>query len=101
MTGPDARAPHHFKIDEYLRPYALNEFADIFQADGALFGLWRSGVGCAIARKEQAVRLRKAGYSVMCYEGSQPGDRVDLDEKRMIDQLDTWMESLGLEKLEE
>lgn len=101
MTGPDARAPHHFKIDEYLRPYALNEFADVFHADGAMFGLWRSGVGCAVTRKEQAMRLRQAGYSVMCYEGSQPGDRVDLDEKRLIDQLDTWMESLGLEKLED
>ena len=37
----------------------------------------------------------------MCYEGAQPGDRVDLDEKRMLEQLDNWMESLGLEKLEE
>ena len=101
ITGPDPRSPHHFKIDEYLRPYALNEFAEIFKADGALFGLWRSGVGCAITRKEQAMRLREAGYSVMCYEGSQPGDRVDFDEKRMFEQLDTWMESLGFYKLEE
>jgi hypothetical protein len=37
----------------------------------------------------------------MHYEGSQPGDRIDLDEKRLIDQLDTWMESLGLRKLED
>ena len=101
ITGPDARAPHHFKIDEYTRPYALNEFADIFQADGALFGLWRSGVGCAITRKEQAMRLRNAGCSVMFYEGSQPGDRNDLDEKLFLDQLDCWMESQGLRKLEE
>ena len=101
MTGPDARAPHHFKIDEYLRPYALNEFADVFAADGALFGMWRAGVGCTLLRKEQAMYLREAGYSVMCYEGAQPGDRVDFDEKRFIEQLDTWMESLGLEKLEE
>ena len=101
MTGPDARWPHHFKIDEYTRPYALNEFADVFNADGALFGLWNAGVGCAVTRKEQAMRLREAGYSVMCFEGAQPGDRVNLDEKRMIEQLDTWMESLGLEKLDD
>jgi benzoyl-CoA reductase subunit B len=101
MTTPDARSPHHFKIDEYLRPYALNEFAEIFKADGALFGLWRAGVGCTITRKEQAMRLREAGYSVMCYEGAQPGDRVDFDEKRMLEQLDTWMESLGLQKPDE
>ena len=99
MTTPDPRSPHHFKIDEYLRPEALVDFASVFRADGALFGLWRSGVGCTLTRKEQAMRLRNAGYSVMCYEGSQPGDRVDLDEKRMLEQLDTWMESLGLQKM--
>lgn len=101
MTGLDARAPHHFKIDEYLRPYALNEFAKIFKVDGAIFGLWRCGVGCTLTRKEQAMRLREEGYSVLLYEGSQPGDRTDLDEKRFLDQLDAWMESLGLEKLED
>jgi len=99
--GADARLPHHFKQDEYIRPYALNEFADIYQADGALFGVWRSGVGCTFTRKEQAMRLREAGYSVMLYEGSQPGDPTDLDEKRMIEQLDSWMESNGLEKFED
>ena len=101
MTGLDARAPHHFKIDEYLRPYALNKMAKDYNADGALFGLWRAGVGCTITRKEQAMRLREEGYSVMCYEGAQPGDRVDLDEKRLLEQLDTWMESLGLQKFED
>ncbi len=101
MVGADARAPHHFKIDEYTRPYALNEFAKIYQVNGALFGLWRGGVGCTLTRKEQAMRLRREGYSVMFYEGSQPGDRTDLDEKRFIQALDTWMESQGLRKLTE
>jgi hypothetical protein len=45
--------------------------------------------------------LRKAGLRVIHYEGSQPGDRTDLDEKRFMGQLDTWMESLGFKKLEE
>ena len=70
------------------------------QADGALLAIWRHGVGCTLTRKEQAMYLRNAGLSVMHYEGSQPGDRTDLDEKRFIDQLDTWMESLGLQKFE-
>jgi hypothetical protein len=100
LTGPDARAPHHFKIDEYTRPYALNEFADIFQVDGALFGLWRGGVGCTLTRKEQAMRLRDAGYSVLMYEGTQPGDRNDLDELRFLNQLDSWMESQDMRKLD-
>jgi len=98
---PDARDPHHHKMDEYIRRYALNEFADVFQADGALLAIWRCGIGCTLTRKEQAMRLREAGYSVLHYEGSQPGDRTDLDEKRFIDQLDSWMESNGLRKLED
>jgi hypothetical protein len=49
--------------------------------------------------KEQAMYLKEAGVSVIHYEGSQPGDRTDLDEKRLMDLLDTWMNSLGFRKL--
>jgi benzoyl-CoA reductase subunit B len=101
ITGADCRAPHHFKQDEYHRPYALNEFADIFKVDGELLPLWRSGVGCTLTRKEQAIRLRKSGVNVYHYEGNQGGDCTDLDEKRMLEQLDQWMESQGLRKLED
>jgi len=73
----------------------------IYNADGALLGIWRAGMGCTLLRKEQAMRLREEGYSVMVYEGSQPGDRIDLDEKRMLEQLDTWMESLGFQILDD
>ena len=98
--GNDTRAPSHFKTDEYCRPYALNEFADYFNCDGAFFAIHRAGVGCTMTRKEQAMRLRDAGYSVMCYEISQSGDPTDLDEKRLLEQLDTWMEINGLRKLD-
>ncbi|MDR1204662.1 MAG: 2-hydroxyacyl-CoA dehydratase [Peptococcaceae bacterium] len=100
LVGPDPREPQSFKSDEYLRRDSIVEFAGIMQADGALLPLWRCGVGCTLTRKEQAMRLREAGLSVIHYEGSQPGDRTDMDETRFLDQLDTWMESLGLEKLE-
>ncbi|MDR1206269.1 MAG: 2-hydroxyacyl-CoA dehydratase [Peptococcaceae bacterium] len=96
---PDARAPYHFKIDEYLRPQSLIEFARFYKCDGALLPIWRGGVGCDMWRKEQARRLKEAGVSVMHYEGSQPGDRTDLDEHGFLDRLDIWMESQGLEKL--
>jgi benzoyl-CoA reductase subunit B len=99
-TALDSRLPYHFKQDEYVRPYALNEFAEYYHCDGALFGVHRSGVGCTMTRKEQAMRLREAGYSVMCYEMSQSGDPTDLDEKRMLEQLDSWMEVNGLRKLD-
>jgi len=98
MISPDARAPYHFKIDDYLHPYALCEFADVYQVDGAIMPLWRGGVGCVLLRKEQSLRLSERGISVLHYEGSQPGDRTDLDEKRFLDQLDIWMEYNGLSK---
>jgi hypothetical protein len=89
-----------FKTDEYIERDKIVKFAEFNQANGALLAIWRHGVGCTLTRKEQAMYLRDAGLSVMHYEGSQPGDRTDLDEKRFLDQLDTWMESLGLRKIE-
>jgi benzoyl-CoA reductase/2-hydroxyglutaryl-CoA dehydratase subunit BcrC/BadD/HgdB len=101
LSGPEARGLNAFKTDEYIRRDAIVEFAKIFQADGAILPIWRHGVGCTLTRKEQAMYLKEAGLSVMHYEGSQPGDRTDLDEKRFLDQLDAWMESLGFRKLED
>jgi len=99
--GPEARRMDTYKMDEYIRRDAIVEFAKIMKADGALLPNWRSGIGCALTRKEQAMYLKEAGFSVMHYEGSQPGDRTDLDEKRLLDQLDSWMQSLGLRRLAE
>jgi len=89
------------KIDEYIYRDRIVKFAKAFQADGALLAVWRRGVGCTFTRKEQAMYLKEAGLSVMHYEGSQPGDRTDLDEKRLLDQLDAWMQSNGLRRLEQ
>ena len=76
----------------------LIDFAEVMQADGALLAVWRHGEGCTQLRKQQGMLLKNAGLSVIHYEGSQPGDRTDLDEKRLLDQLDNWMQSLGLQK---
>jgi hypothetical protein len=51
-------------------------------------------------RKEQALRLEEMGINVLHYEGTQPGDRTDLDERQFLDRLDVWMESQGLRKLD-
>ena len=98
-AGPLARpAPGHHKTDEYCYRDGIVKFAKFMQADGALLPIWRHGLGCTLTRKEQAMYLKEAGLSVMHYEGSQPGDRIDLDEKRFLDQLDTWMQSLGIRR---
>ena len=98
-SGYDTRLPVGFKMDEFINPRSLVEFAKIFQADGALLPIWRHGVGCTLIRKQQGMYLKEAGISVLHYEGSQPGDRTDMDEKRFLDQLDNWMQSLGSHKL--
>ncbi len=63
--------------------------------------LWRSGVGCVYGRREFDLALTDAGVKTMFYEGCQPGDKTDFDDGRMVDQLDHWMESQGLRKLED
>lgn len=88
------------KVDEYIYRDRIVKFAKAFQADGALLAIWRHGVGCTFTRKEQAMYLKEAGLNVMHYEGSQPGERTDLDEKRFLDQLDTWMQTQGLRRLD-
>ncbi len=75
--------------------------ATSFHADGAILPLHLAGVGCVFANRDIALGLNEAGVSVLHYECSQPGDRRDLDENRMLDQIDVWMESRGLERLEE
>jgi benzoyl-CoA reductase subunit B len=92
---------HRFKDDEYFRKNQITDFAKAFHVNGAVMPLWRGGVGCTLTRKEQGLRLGAMGVRVLHYEGSQPGDRTDLDEHNMLMRLDTWMESQGLRKLED
>ena len=93
--------PHNMKVDEYNCPEAITDFAKGFKADGAIMPLWRGGVGCTLTRKEQGLRLSEIGVRVLHYEGSQAGDRTDMDERRIFNQIDIWMESQGLKKLED
>ena len=90
---------HRFKDDEYFRYDAITDFAKAYHVDGAIMPLNRSGVGCTLTRKEQALRLNAIGVNTMHYESSQPGDRTDMDEHHFFDQLDTWMETQGYSKL--
>ena len=100
-TGPDARIPDTGAAGEVLYRDPIVTFAKIMQADGALLPVWRHGQGCTMMRKEHGMYLKEAGLSVMHYEGSQPGERTDLDEKRLLDQLDAWMQSLGFRPFSE
>ncbi|MBI4296086.1 MAG: 2-hydroxyacyl-CoA dehydratase [Chloroflexi bacterium] len=79
----------------------LLDMARAYHCEGAIMPLWHSGVGCVYGHSENGQALAEDGVRVMYYEGCQPGDRTDFDENRMLDQLDHWMESQGLKKLED
>ncbi|MBI4296208.1 MAG: 2-hydroxyacyl-CoA dehydratase [Chloroflexi bacterium] len=79
----------------------LLNMAKFYHCDGALLPLHRAGVGCDYGRRESGLVLAEAGYACCYYESPQPGDCTDLDVQRFLDQLDTWMESHGLRKLED
>jgi hypothetical protein len=100
MEGPDAREPSGMKPDEIIRRTVSVSLRKYFRRTELFWG-FSARRGCTLTRKEQAMRLRAMGITVMHYEGSQPGDRTDLDEKRFLEQLDFWMESQGLRKLED
>ena len=100
-SGTEARGRAQFmKNQATFADTNYVDFAKAMQADGALFAIWRHGIGCTQQRLRHGMILKNEGLSVMHWEGSQPGDRNDLDEKRLLDQLDSWMQSNGLRRLE-
>ena len=71
-----------------------------FHCDGVILPLHRAGIGCVYSMKAAAMKLMNSGIPVMHYETSHPGDRTDFDENRLLDQLDVFMETQGLRRLE-
>ncbi|MBI4295680.1 MAG: 2-hydroxyacyl-CoA dehydratase [Chloroflexi bacterium] len=100
MIGADNFGAGHF-ADLGGKARRLSDMAKVFHADGALLPLHRAGVGCDYGRREAGVALAEAGVMCCYYESPQPGDCTDLDVQRFLDQLDNWMESQGLSKLED
>ncbi|MBI4295939.1 MAG: 2-hydroxyacyl-CoA dehydratase [Chloroflexi bacterium] len=83
------------------RRLSLVDMAKAFHCQGAIRPLHRGGVGCDYGSREIMLAFAEAGINVTYYESPQPGDRTDLDDNRLLDQLDHWMESQGLRKLED
>lgn len=72
-----------------------------YRCNGAILTLHSSGVGCVWGYKELGAKLQKMGIPVMHYETSHPGEGADFDEKQLLDQLDNFMETQGLRRLED
>ena len=86
--------------DTRTAAWEVTSLAKAFKANGAILPLHLTGVGCVWAMKEIALSLEEEGVSVLHYECSQPGDANNLDENGMLNQIDTWMQSQELERLE-
>ena len=71
-----------------------------FNVDGALFHLNRGCEGWSRGRMEIILALRGMGLPVATYEGS-TGDMKDWNEAQVLNRIDSFMESLGLSKLED
>lgn len=72
---------------------------DEFNCQGVTIHLNR---GCELFTAgvmETKIALQNKGIPVMVYEGNM-ADRREIDERQMLDRLDSFMESLGLSKLE-
>lgn len=70
-----------------------------WNVDGVLFHLNRGCEGLAFGQKENRMYLSQAGIPSMVYEGN-CADKREFDEKKVLSLIDTFMESLGLKKLE-
>ncbi len=70
-----------------------------WKADGVLFHLNRGCEGASLGQMENRLALMKAGIPVLTYEGNM-GDKREFDPAQVLDRVDSFMESLGLSKLE-
>ncbi len=98
-SGSRGGAGHGPVHEQYIE--RLLKYFYAYRCDGVVLPLQRTGIGCVFNMRELAVRLEELGIPFMHYETSHPGNRTDLDENRMLDQLDTFMELQGLKRLEE
>jgi len=98
--GSGSQAQGHGPVHEQYQKSVLDMY-HAYHCNGGIFALHRSGVGCVYGMRELSTRMMELGMPVMHYETSHPGNRTDIDENRLLDQLDTFMETQGLRKLEE
>lgn len=76
------------------------DIARQWRADGIILHLNRGCEGLTQGAMENRLALVESGLPVMTYEGNM-GDQREFDEGQTLDRIDSFMERLGLEKLEE
>lgn len=74
--------------------------AKLFKCQGVIIHLNRGCELTCIGVMENRLALQEAGIPVMTYEGNM-ADKREIDERQILDRLDSFMESLGLQKISE
>lgn len=91
--------PIIFSMPQDKRSDALVRLVKQWHLDGVVMHFNRGCEGVAIGQKENRLALIEAGIPMTVFE-SNSGDRREFDEGQTIKRLDTFMESMGLKKLE-
>ncbi|MDO8691385.1 MAG: 2-hydroxyacyl-CoA dehydratase family protein, partial [Dehalococcoidia bacterium] len=76
------------------------EMAQQWHADGIILHLNRGCEGLSQGALENRMALLESGLPVMTYEGNM-GDKREFDEGQTLNRIDSFMERLGLSKLED
>ena len=82
-----------------VRNHLLPLVVKNWNVQGVLMHLNRGCEGTAFGQMENRLALMKAGIPVVTYEGNM-ADKRDFDEAQTIDRIESFMEKLGLHKLE-
>lgn len=82
-----------------LKSEMMIRIAKEWKLNGILLHYNRGCEGLSLGIAENRLALQKAGYPVMTFEGNM-GDEREFDESRTTARIDSFMETLGLKKLE-
>ncbi|MFQ5825970.1 MAG: benzoyl-CoA reductase, bzd-type, subunit O [Dehalococcoidia bacterium] len=93
----------HASFINFFQPNTRNRLIPMvvreWQAQGVIMHLNRGCEGTAFGQMENRLALMNAGIPIMTYEGNM-GDKREFDEAQAVDRLESFMETLGLRKLQ-
>jgi benzoyl-CoA reductase subunit B len=89
----------HF-YDPALKSEMMVRIAKEWKLNGVMLHYNRGCEGLSLGIAENRLAIQKAGFPVMTFEGNM-GDEREFDEARTMTRIDTFMETLGLNKLED
>jgi benzoyl-CoA reductase subunit B len=89
----------HFYTPE-LKTELMLKIAREWKLNGIMLHYNRGCEGLSIGIAENRLGLMKEGFPVMSFEGNM-GDEREFDEVKTMSRIDAFMETLGIEKIED